>query len=88
MGSKTIGRLLVPPSQFPYGLASFALYTGRAELCIDSTSDRAVLEIDDGRRITSEDEIMWALAGSAIAGTSNEVSQLCLIYIPASRKLY
>ncbi|EIM86286.1 glutamyl-tRNA synthetase [Stereum hirsutum FP-91666 SS1] len=70
-----IGRLLVSPSNFPYGLASFALYTGRAELCVDSSvSNQAMLEIDDGKRITSEDEIMWSLASTTIAGASNEGS--------------
>lgn len=78
-----ICRLLVSPSNFPYGLASFALYTGRAELCVDSdVSNQAVLEIDDGRRITSENEIMWALASTTIAGASNEVSSvLCFIIV-------
>jgi glutamyl-tRNA synthetase len=60
-------------SPFPYAAAAIASYTGKAELEFDPSAASASLDLN-GEKITSEEEIVLALAKSAgLAEDSSKV---------------
>lgn len=65
-------------SPFPFAAAAIATYTGNAELNFDESVSAPTLELD-GTTVTSEDEIVRALAKEG--GLSDDSAKVCLISV-------
>jgi glutamyl-tRNA synthetase len=67
-GILTLSSKLVP---FPYASAAISLYTAKAELVYDEAAKELLLDLD-GSKLTTEEEIVQALAKAGGLSDDNE----------------